>query len=63
MWAKVKKETKVTNTGSVPSKQDELSLEEQQALQKSRYHHQTNIIVIMFIPIQLSAILKGISEM
>ena len=63
MWAKVKKETKVTNSGSEPSKQDELSLEEQQALQKSRYHHKTIIIVIMFIPIQLSAIVKGISEM
>jgi len=37
VWAKVKKEKKVTNSGTAPNKQDELSFEEQQALQKSRY--------------------------
>ena len=35
IWAKVKKETKTANSVT-PTKQDELSLEEQQALQKSR---------------------------
>ena len=36
VWAKVKKEKKV-NSGITPNKQDDLSFEEQQALQKSRY--------------------------
>ena len=37
VWAKVKKEKKVTNSGITPNKQDDLSFEEQQVLQKSRY--------------------------
>jgi len=37
VWAKVKKEKKVTNSGITSNKQDDLSFEEQQALQKSRY--------------------------
>ncbi|XP_078373818.1 coiled-coil domain-containing protein 174-like isoform X2 [Oculina patagonica] len=36
VWAKVKKEKKIADSGAAPSKQDELSYEEQQALQKSR---------------------------
>jgi len=36
VWAKVKKEKKVTNSGITSNKQDDLSFEEQQALQKSR---------------------------
>lgn len=37
VWAKVKKEKKVTNSGITSKKQDDLSFEEQQTLQKSRY--------------------------
>ncbi|KAJ7375690.1 hypothetical protein OS493_039563, partial [Desmophyllum pertusum] len=36
VWAKVKKETKAAKPSAVPTKQVELSLEEQQTLQKSR---------------------------
>ena len=37
VWAKVKKEKKIAKSDTAPNKQDELSLEEQQTLQKSRY--------------------------